>query len=145
MYCGTTEWIRSLLVKLTIHGILWDTVNKWVVSTLAYAVADLGGAHGAAPLPPPPWRPNSFDFMQFSGKFGKIVSWRAPPPPPGKSWIRRCYAFSFHIKKERYWNVSTAEKFVEELLGRKPLKPSGNLDNAGGSQSIESSFLTSTK
>ena len=27
--------------------------------------------------------PNSFDFMQFSGKFGKIVCWR-PPPPPGK-------------------------------------------------------------
>ena len=29
----------------------------------------------------PPGCPNSFDFMQFSGKFGKIICW----PPPG-SW-----------------------------------------------------------
>ena len=27
--------------------------------------------------------PNSFNFMQFLGKYGKIVCWR--PPPPG-SW-----------------------------------------------------------
>ena len=38
---------------------------------------------------PPPGRPNSFDFMQFSGKFGVFT----PPlegsrPPSGKSWIR---------------------------------------------------------
>ena len=30
---------------------------------------------------PPPGGPNSFNFMQFLGKFGKIVCWR--PPPPG--------------------------------------------------------------
>ena len=42
-----------------------------------------GGARGA-----PPGHPNSFDFMQFSGNFGKIVCWR-PPPFPGKSWICR--------------------------------------------------------
>ena len=36
------------------------------------------------------------DFMQFWGKFGKIVCWRplprgvGAPPPLGKSWIRRC-------------------------------------------------------
>ena len=29
-------------------------------------------------MPPP--RPNSFNFMQFWGKFGKIVCW--PPPQP---------------------------------------------------------------
>ena len=28
--------------------------------------------------PPPPERPNSFDFMQFLGKFGKIICWRPP-------------------------------------------------------------------
>ena len=32
------------------------------------------GAQGCAPR-----RSNSFDFMQFSGKFGKIVCWRPPP------------------------------------------------------------------
>ena len=35
---------------------------------------------------PPPRGPNSFNFMQFLGKFGKIVCWRPPPrelaPPP---------------------------------------------------------------
>ena len=31
---------------------------------------------------PPPWGPNSFNFMQFSGKYGKIVCWR--PPSPGQ-------------------------------------------------------------
>ena len=28
--------------------------------------------------------PNSFNFMQFLGKFGKIVNWRPPP----ESWHR---------------------------------------------------------
>ena len=35
----------------------------------------------------PPGGPNSFNFMQFLGKFGKIVCWRSPgelaPPPRG--------------------------------------------------------------
>ena len=31
--------------------------------------------------PPPPGRPNSFNFMQFLGEFGKIVY--SPPPPEG--------------------------------------------------------------
>ena len=37
--------------------------------------------------PPPPGGPNSFNFMQFSGKIGKIICWRPPgelaPPPRG--------------------------------------------------------------
>ena len=41
---------------------------------------------------PPPRGPNSFNFMQFSGKIGKIVCWRLPrgvcAPSSGKSWIR---------------------------------------------------------
>ena len=28
--------------------------------------------------------PYSFNFMQFLGKFGKIVCWRPPPPPLGE-------------------------------------------------------------
>ena len=55
------------------------------------ALADLGGREGRTP---PPGRPNSFDFMQFSGKFGVFT----PPlegsrPPSGKSWIRHCCAY----------------------------------------------------
>ena len=41
--------------------------------------------------------PDSFNFMQFLGKFAAIVSWRPPPSSPrvgtstsGKSWIRHC-------------------------------------------------------
>ena len=45
-------------------------------------LADLGGGVRDA-RPPPPGRPNSFNFMQFSGKFGVFT----PPlegsrPPP---------------------------------------------------------------
>ena len=44
-----------------------------------------------------PQGPNSFNFMQFLGKFGKIVCWRAPwgvgAPSSGKSWIRHCKLF----------------------------------------------------
>ena len=48
------------------------------------AVADLrgGGARDARP----PGGSNSFNFVQFLGKFGKIVCWRPPglvPPPRG--------------------------------------------------------------
>ena len=42
------------------------------------AAADLGGAWGAR-TPPPPRAPIFFDFMQFSGNFGKIVC-LCPPP-----------------------------------------------------------------
>ena len=52
--------------------------SEWMVK----ALADLGGREGRMP---PPGRPNSFDFMQFSGKFGVFT----PPlegsrPPLGK-------------------------------------------------------------
>ena len=50
-------------------------------------MADLGRARGSPPPPPPLRHINSFDFMQFLEKFGKIVCWRPPPlgelaPPP---------------------------------------------------------------
>ena len=43
-----------------------------------------GGREGRTP---PPLRPNSFNFMQFLGEFGKIACSRPPPlggftPPP---------------------------------------------------------------
>ena len=40
---------------------------------VAYIGGSRGGREGRTP---PPGRPNSFDFMQFSGKFGVFT----PPP-----------------------------------------------------------------
>ena len=63
-------------------------------------------------LPPPPG-PNSFNFMQFLGKFGKIICLRLhggfatpPPHPPGKSWIHHCPHFPKNPWKLRnIWSV----------------------------------------
>ena len=48
-------------------------------------------------LDAPPGGPNSFNFMQFLGKFGKIICWRPPgelaPPPrgnPGSATAEPC-------------------------------------------------------
>ena len=55
------------------------------------ALADLGG--GVRDARPPPGRPNSFDFMQFSGKFGVFtppLEGSRPPPRenPGSATAR---------------------------------------------------------
>ena len=54
------------------------------------AVADLRGVRGMRA----PWGRKSFNFVQFLGKFSKIVCWRPPwgvgAPSSGKSWIRHC-------------------------------------------------------
>ena len=54
-----------------------------------------------------PRGPNSFNFMQFLGNFGKIVCWR-PPPPCGvgapsseKSWIRHWLSFQHDYDTNR--------------------------------------------
>ena len=63
-----------------------DPVNK--------AVYGSGGSKGGTREVPNPRGPNSFNFMQFLRKFGKIVCWRPPrgvgAPFSGKSWIRHC-------------------------------------------------------
>ena len=52
----------------------------------------------------PPGGPNSFNFMQFLGKFGKIVCWRPPgelaPPPRGnpRSATGTCFCFPREVK-----------------------------------------------
>ena len=40
-----------------------------------------GGSKGGARDTRPPGGPNSFNFMQFSGNFGKMVCWRPPGGP----------------------------------------------------------------
>ena len=76
----------------------------------------------------PPGGPNSFNFMQFLGKFGKIVCWHPPgelvPPPQGNPgyatampviWLRysrskcnyiRFYYRSSHKIKRNQLNVT---------------------------------------
>ena len=66
----------SRTLNLTSFGIYPLSVSR--------PVANLRGAQGTRA---PPGGPNSFNFMQFLGKFGKIVCWRPPwelaPPPRG--------------------------------------------------------------
>ena len=76
--CLSTGWERGICAK----------GEGFCIQRASRALADLGGREGRTP---PPGRPNSFDFMQFSGKFGVFT----PPlegsrPPSGKSWIRHC-------------------------------------------------------
>ena len=54
-------------------------------------------------VPPSPGGPNSFNFMQFLGNFGKIVCWRPPgelaPPPRGNPGSATVYVFISHLLK----------------------------------------------
>ena len=56
--------------------------------------------------------PDSFNFMQFCGKIGKIVCWRPSgglaPPPFRKSWIHHC-------KLKTYWfSVRSHNHYAKE-------------------------------
>ena len=62
----------DLFLFFTTVNFAFPQVSYWS------AVADLRGTPA-----PPNWGTNSFNFMQFLGKFGKIVCWRPPPP---ESW-----------------------------------------------------------
>ena len=57
---------------------LRDTFTTKVAKIYFLTVADLGGGR--------PWGPNSFNFIQLFGKFGKIVCW--PPPSPRRVGAR---------------------------------------------------------
>ena len=50
------------------------------LESTSQALANLRGARGTPP------GPYSFNFMQFWGKFGKIVCWHPPHPPPKWGW-----------------------------------------------------------
>ena len=90
----TLEPVSQLQVSfLLFENAFGDNIDKSVncekfegtvfkTKNCGYSLADLGGREGRTP---PPGRPNSFDFMQFSGKFGVFT----PPlegsrPPLGK-------------------------------------------------------------
>ena len=80
-----------------------DVARHWRKNSIL-ALADLGG--GVRDARPPPGRPNSFDFMQFSGKFGVFTPpWRVHAPPSGKSWIRHCLVY-IQKKQALNWRVA---------------------------------------
>ena len=62
---------------------VWDT---------DHSVADLRGTRDARS----PRGPNSFNFTQFLGKFGKIVCWRPPPPESWRPHLREILGPPLH-------------------------------------------------
>ena len=80
-------------------------VSKIVLEIHRSTVADLRRARGTCPPSP---GSNSFNFMLFFGKFGKIVCWRPLEDwrPSGKSWIRY---WRFHpvINGRIHWKIHT--------------------------------------
>ena len=79
-----------------------------------------GGSKGGARAIHPPGCPHSFNFMQFLGKFGKILCWHPSgglvPPPRGNprstpgcdcAWIDLC-GCSGHL------GIYSAQRFPEQ-------------------------------
>ena len=65
----------------------------------------------------PPPGPNSFNFMQFWGKFGKIVCWCPPwrvgAPSSGKSWIRHWHMmYPPHVNRQTPVKTLPSRNFV---------------------------------
>ena len=89
-------------------------------------LADLGGREGRTP---PPGRPNSFDFMQFSGKFGVFtppLEGSRPPPRenPGSATADDIYRLccpTSDIFREHNGNYLTA-LFTKPLDGLPPYR-----------------------
>ena len=71
MFCGSTSYVHEWLYKGC--GYCTDLSGPCTVVDLRR----VQGMHA-------PGGPNSFNFMQFLGKFGKIVCWppRGLAPPP---------------------------------------------------------------
>ena len=81
---------------------IWCDCDCDLFITSNEAVADLHSKIlDVRPLSP--GGPDSFNFMQFWGIFGKIVCWHRPPPrgvgapSSGKSWIRHWWTMRFGV------------------------------------------------
>ena len=73
----------SLCLLNASERILSSKERFLIFSCLSWSNISIGGSKGGREgRAPPPGGPNSFNFMQFLGKFGKIVCWR----PPLGSW-----------------------------------------------------------
>ena len=83
----------AILVTDTSNNASYNQVH-WLVRTPYLSIK----ASNAVPQ-----GPNSFNSIQFLGKFGKIVCWHPPPPESwhphlGKSWIRHCSHLQLDLK-----------------------------------------------
>ena len=82
------ELLQRILCKLLEAGgvLLSDSLQFHFNRSINAGKRLSGGCKGGARDARPPGVPNSFNFMQFSGTFGRMVCWRPPPgelaPPP---------------------------------------------------------------
>ena len=97
-------------------------VSFTIHQALASSVADLRGREGCAP--PPPGGPNSFNFMQFLGKYGKVVCWCPPGswcPLLGEILDPPLIILIYHVEKKsekldklgklEFWNFTISSSF----------------------------------
>ena len=88
------------VISLEIHSTQGPSFqNSGIKHKNTSPLADLrGGREGRTP-PPKVGHPNSFNFMQFLGEFGKIAPLlEGSRPTWGKSWIRHCKPYAFGNK-----------------------------------------------
>ena len=77
------HWPLTLLLGVFKAWMQYLQCHHSIVSALTLTLSS-GGSMIAARGTCAPGGPDSFNFMQFLGKFGKIVYWRPLPPP--ESW-----------------------------------------------------------
>ena len=103
----STTWKR--ISNLGIFTGLCDQIIRLLMAPCIATEIVQHGLRGRQGRTHPQWRilgwsardapgPNSFIFMQFSGKFGQIIGFCpilkfGPPPPSQKSWIRHCIPY----------------------------------------------------
>ena len=114
-FIQTGSVLKLDLVKSPVPKSRWHLLHLISEMNLngIFAVADLSGARGTSAPPP---GPNSFNFMQFLEKFGKIVCWRPPgelaPPPRGNPGSATALAITSKIFE--YFNSLIWKHLLEE-------------------------------
>ena len=75
--CSICFDLSRTIENVNMFGNMWLTVANSKRRRFLHTIGESKGGAGTDP----PGHPNSFDIMQFSGNFGKIVCWWPPPPP----------------------------------------------------------------
>ena len=80
LYCG--KFMKTRIAQLDMH---WSfpvkTGSTFVAESIRFVMLIFNATQWCSGSSRPPGGPNSFNFMQFLGKFGKIVCW--PPQRAG--------------------------------------------------------------